>query len=339
MQWTSRGAVLVLVILMAAPAAARADGGPVPPSQGTAIHVPGDTSGYGAFAAGRATIVKRLGVNDVPTGAQLRVAGHYGIPGVTFNGATTGLSADGRTLVLAQIVQRGVPRVTRLLVINAPRLTIRSRLALPGWSVVDAISPDGRWLYLIHYRAANLSTYEVLGYDLRHRRMLPRPIVDPDDRGEAMTGFPVTRVMSAGSRWAYTLYMRPSGEPFVHALDTVAHRAVCVDLPSLTGLDFSNGELSLGSGGALLRVDLGHTAAAVINTRTFALVTHTGAAGPSSSASEAAPRPVPHPSASRAPQGVSWELVAGLLAALVAVGAGIALTRRARPVPRAPSPR
>lgn len=336
MQWTSRGAVLALMILLAAPTAALADGGPVPPSQGTAIRVPGGSSGYGAFGAGRATIVKRLGINDVPTGAQLRVAGHYGIPGVAYNGATTGLSANGRTLVLAQIVQTGVPRVTRLLVISAPRLTIRSRITLPGWSTVDAISPNGRWLYVIHYRAADISRYEVLGYDLLRHRILPKPIVDPDDRGEAMIGFPMTRVMSHGSRWAYTLYMRPSGAPFVHALDTVAHRAVCVDLPSLSGLDVSNGHLRLGSGGALLRVEVAGTTDAVINTRTLALVKHAAAPARSGSSS-AATRPAAHPSPSRGSGGVPWELVAGLLAALFALGAGLA--RRARPLGRTPSPR
>jgi hypothetical protein len=336
MHWTSRGAVLALSILLVAPAAALAAGGPVPPSQDIAIHVPGGSSGYGAFGAGRATVVKRLGVNDVPTGAQLRVAGHYGIPVAAYNGATTGLSANGRTLVLAQITEVGVPRVTRLLVIDTRHLTIRSRITLPGWATVDAISPDGRWLYLIHYRAADISKYEVLGYDLLRHRMLAKPIVDPDDRGEAMTGFPITRVMSAASRWAYTLYLRPSGAPFVHALDTVAHRAVCVDLPSLAGLDVSNGHLRLGSGGALLRVDVAATTRAVINTRTLALVTHAAApARPASSS--AATRPAVHRSASRNSGGVPWALVAGLLAALFALAAGLA--HRARPVRGAPSPR
>ena len=340
MQWTSRGAVLapaiLLAILLAAPAAAPAAGGPVQASQGTAIRVPGGASGYGAFGAGRATIVKRLGVNDVPTGAQLRVSGHYGVPGAAFNGATTGLSANGRTLVLAQIIQTGVPPVTLLLALNAPRLTIRSRITLPGWSTVDAISPNGRWLYFIHYRATNISKYEVQGYDLIRHRMLPKPIVDPEDRGEAMTGFPMTRVMSAGYRWAYTLYMRPSGEPFVHALDTIARRAVCVDLPSLKGVDVSNAHLRLTSGGALLHVDVGGATAATINTRTFALLTR--AAAPA--LPDPAPTPsrtVAHKSVGHSSGGAPWGLLAGVLAVLIAVGAGVARALHARPMRGIPS--
>ena len=329
MHWMPRTAALALLILVAAPSAALADGGPVPPVQGTAIGTPGIASKYGVFGAGHTTIVKRLGAGGVPTGAQLRVNGHYGIPSVDYRGGTTGLSADGHTLVLAQITLIGAPRTTRLLIVSTPRLTVRSRIALPGWSTVDAISPNGRWLYLIHYSASNLSRYEVLAYNLVRHRMLPKPIVDPDDRGEAMVGFPITRVMSAGSRWAYTLYMRPSGAAFIHALNTVAHRAVCVDLPSLTNLDVSNGHLSLGSGGAMLRVGIAGATHAVVNTRTLTLVTDfPQTPGPASSPAQA--RPAARPSSSRDAGGMSWVLIAGLLAVLAALVVGVAWRGRPR---------
>ena len=46
-------------------------------------------------------------------------------------------------------------------------LHVIRRLTLPGSYTVDAISPDGRWLYLIHYTARrNLLRYEVRAYDL-----------------------------------------------------------------------------------------------------------------------------------------------------------------------------
>jgi len=50
-----------------------------------------------------------------------------------------------------------------------------------------------------------------------------------------MQGSPVTRVGSREGRWAYTLYTGPE-ETFLHALDTVRGRAVCVDLPQLEHL-------------------------------------------------------------------------------------------------------
>jgi hypothetical protein len=46
-----------------------------------------------------------------------------------------------------------------------------------------------------------------------------------------MSGWPVTRATSESGRWVYTLYTRPGGRPFVHALDSVHRAAVCVDLP------------------------------------------------------------------------------------------------------------
>jgi hypothetical protein len=323
----SRSAVLALLIVIAVPAAALADGGPVPPVQGTAIGVPGSPIHYGAFAAGRGTMIKRLGANRRPTGAHLRVPGHYGIPAVDYSGATTGLSADGRTLVLAGMMGNGgPPHATRIVVVNARRLTVRTHLTLPGWSTVDAISPDGRWLYFIHYLSSNATKYEVRAYDLVARRLLPQPIVDPTDWGEAMTGFALTRVMSAGLRWAYTLYLRPSGPPFVHALDTVGHRAVCIDLPSLANADISHAHLTLGSGGGMLDVTVDGVRRALINTSTLALVTPV--ATPSRPVpSSAQARPAGH--RSRSGGGVPWALLAGLLAALAVLALGVA--RRARP--------
>ncbi len=278
MRWIS--VIALLGIALAAPASALGDGGPALPVQGgSGISAPGSQYRYVAVGAGHdTTVIERLRPGGL-SGARssIRVRGSYGVPGVGSGGQTTGLAADGHTLVLAELFESAVPRTTRLLVLDTPRLAIRARIALPGWSIVDAISPDGRRLYLIHYPSANnLSRYQVLAYDLVTRQMLPRPIVDPHDghqrRDEdAMVGFPVTRVMSADSRWAYTLYIRPSGAPFIHALDTVGIRAVCVDLPSsLAQLDIGDAHLSLGAGGKTIRIDTDGETQAVVDTRTFA---------------------------------------------------------------------
>ncbi len=339
MQWMSRSAALALLtVFVVPPSAASAAGGPVPPIQGSAIHAPGSPTSYGAFAAGRATIVKRLGPGAGRTAGQLRLSGRYGIPGVDYNGLTTGLSANGRTLILARITSLGrAPRVTRLVVVNTPHLSVRARLTLRGWSTVDAISPDGRWLYLIHYPSSDISKYEVRAYDLLRHRMLAKPIVDPDDRGEPMTGFAITRVMSTSSRWAYTLYLRPSGAPFIHALDTVGRRAVCIDLPSLAGADIGNGRLTLTSGGTLLHVDVAGTTRALIDTRRLAVVTHVARTSrPASSRAQA--RPAAHKSTPRRSAGVPWGLFAGLLAALAVIAVGVARRTRRRRGPVEPAP-
>jgi hypothetical protein len=216
-------------------------------------------------------------------------------------------------------------RATRLLVLDTQRrLAVRKTIVLPGWSTVDAISPHGRWLYLIHYPSrSDVSRYEVLAYDLPRGRLVPKPIVDPRDRG-AMTGFPISRVTSPDGRWAYTLYGRPSGGPFVHALDTAGVRAICVDLPALAGSDFGAAHLQLGGGARTLEITIDGLLRATINTRTFAV-------------SSGTPPPAPARGASQDQRdngggsGMPWELVALPIAALAAFGAVV--WRRARPRP------
>jgi hypothetical protein len=258
------------------------------------------------------------------------VRGNYGIPGVDYNGTKTGLSADGRTLILAEIPGSSPPRMTRLLVLAAtPRPAVRERVTLSGSSTVDAISPNGRWLYLIQYQS-NLSDYAVRAYDLLARRLLAKPIVDPRERDEAMTGIPVTRVMSAGEDWAYTLYFRPSGAPFVHALDTVHRRAVCVDLPSSLNSDVSGGRLRLTPGGGTLQVVVDGTTGASIDTRTFAVRTSAGQPAASSPPASSSSRVRPAPPENRATVGTPWVLIALAVAALGSLAAGVALPARGR---------
>ena len=175
--------------------------------------------------------------------------GSFGIPGVASDGSATGLSADGRTLVLSGGVGRYPILRTHLVVLDALHLRTRARIALPGWFTVDAISPTGRWLYLIHYPSANTTNrYEVRAYDLVDRRLVAKPVIDPREPDEAMQGFPMTRAVSADGRWAYTLYDRGSGAPFIHALDTTGRTAACIDLPGLTGADLSGMRLVVGRG-------------------------------------------------------------------------------------------
>jgi hypothetical protein len=237
-------------------------------------------------------------------------------------------------LILAQLPGNRQPRTTRLLVLATAPLAVRTRITLPGWSIVDAISPDGRWLYLIHYPSSDISRYEVLAYDIPAHRLLAKPVVDPRDHGP-MTGFPINRVVSADGRWAYTLYFRPSGVPFIHALDTAGRRAVCIDLPSVSTADVGNGHLILTPGGTALQVDANGVIQATINTRTFTV---------SSGAGQLALAPVrpvaPRRQGTRGNGDVPWELIVLSIAALgvvAAAGAGLVKSRR-RPDPRRIAP-
>jgi hypothetical protein len=326
---------LALCVAMVTPSGALAAGGPVAPVQNSYIGTAGSPYRYGAFDSRGNTVVKLKESGARAAVPVLRLRGRYGVPGVDYNGSLTGLSADGRTLVLAQIASSS-PRSTRLLVLGTNPLRIRTRLTLPGFSTVDAISPDGRWLYLIHYASStNLTNYEVLAYDLPAHRLLSQPVVDPKERDEAMTGIPISRVMSAGGRWAYTLYLRPSGVPFIHALDTTHHRAVCIDLGPLGNLNDTSERLVLLPGGSTLRVDGDLSTRVSVDTRTFRVSASEAESAPAAPASSPPPKRGSTPHSSHVP----WQLIVlaiAVLGAVAAGGAGAARSRRQRQFERGP---
>jgi hypothetical protein len=72
----------------------------------------------------------------------------------------------------------------------------------------------------------DLQRYRVRAYNLVQMQLLPDAIVDRTEPN--MRGYPLARTSSRGGEWVYTLYQGDG--PFVHALDTVHGRAVCLDL-------------------------------------------------------------------------------------------------------------
>jgi hypothetical protein len=157
------------------------------------------------------------------------IDGRFAIPAVANDGSSAGLAADGSRLVLAQSGLR-YPRVRSWFAIVQPeRFRHLETIVLEGTFTFDAISPDGRTLYLIEYVSPrDISRYQVRAYDLRSGRLVPEPIIDPREAAEVMRGSPVTRATSRDGRWAYTLY--DGHHPFIHALDTQRGAAVCIDL-------------------------------------------------------------------------------------------------------------
>ena len=179
---------------------------------------------------GRWTVLARIKLRGGSVTRYGSIRGSYGIPGVTFRGDVGGLSPDGRVLVVAATPTGGsiLRPVSRLAVVDARTLKTRARITLTGDLSFDALSPDGRTLYLIqHTSTRDLQRYRVRAYDLVQRRLLPDAIVDRTEPN--MRGYPLARISGSGGAWVYTLYQ--SDAPFVHALDTVHGRAVCLDLP------------------------------------------------------------------------------------------------------------
>jgi hypothetical protein len=246
---------------------ARADGLPV---LGIDVGNDGVATATGAsrfvtLPAGPDTIVARVAKDGGAVRHSRLLKGTLTIPAVAYDASAGGLAADARTLVLIE-PRVSFPRVeTTLLALDTKRLAPMRLVKLRGDFSFDAISPRGRWMYLIQYLSPNDPTrYRVRAYDIREGRMLARPVLDPTAPGDKMRGAPLSRAMSSDGRWAYTLYDGAGGTPFIHALDTSHRTARCIDLESLAGrndlwqlrLRMHGGTVTVqGPHGALLAVD------------------------------------------------------------------------------------
>jgi hypothetical protein len=267
------------------------------------VAAPGGTVRYVTVTVGKQTVVEATRRDGGQIVRMQTWPGTWTIPAVAYDGSAGGLSADRRTLVLIE-PRTGFPRAqTRLLVVNAHNLASATVILLEGDYSFDAVSPNGSRLFLIHYLSAvDPTRYEVRAYDVATRKLVAKPVVDPRDAAEKMRGNPLSRVLSPDGRFAYTLY-DGNGHPFVHALDTAASTARCIDLVGLPRQLLWSLRLHLGSGGKVLTVDRGTRTFASLDTRTW------------------------QPPARAA--AFHWWLVALVLAALSVLAAGLAAARRA----------
>ncbi len=277
--------LFVLLLVLGAAPVALADGGPSPGASNGGAGVLGGEARYVAVGSGTTTVLEALPRHGGPISVFTVLRGGWGIPTVAYDGTTGGLSTNGATLVLAQLnpyacnAGRCTWSTTRFAVFAPAGLRRRATISLPGRYAYDAISPDGRMLYLIQYVSLTDQTrYLVRAYDLDRRRLLPGSIADRTQRGWVMQGSPMARTTSPGGRFVYTLYENVGGYPFVHALDTVRGVAHCVGLP-WTGEQTSIGamRLTLRNGGRTLALAVppGRSSAGApsfaVDTRTFAV--------------------------------------------------------------------
>jgi hypothetical protein len=213
---------------------------------------------------------------------------------------------------------------------------VRRRIELPGFFTVDAISPDGRWLYLIQYAGDNVLDYRVRALDTRTGRLAARDVVDPREPDEQMGGLPMTRVMSRDGRWAYTLY-GGGEETFIHALDTVGRSAACIDLDMLApDSDLSAVRLGVSADGRRIHVRNAGSLVATLDARTFAVSEPGAAAAATPAPAPGAPR---HGTAPPDDADFPWAalLIVGGLAGVCTVGVVIARRRARAPLGRGES--
>jgi hypothetical protein len=224
---------------------------------------------YVTRPVGRDTRVVRLTRRGRVIG-ETRLRGRFVVPVVAYDGSAAGLSSDGRTLVVIRPRVRFPQGTTTLAIVGTRALHASAYVKLRGDFSFDAISPDGRWIYLIQYISrVDPTQYRVRALNADTRRLARRDIVDPHDRGDAMRGSPINRATSLNGRWAYTLY-NGMGHPFVHALDTASRRARCIDLPAFPATaDWFTARLRFSLDNTTLLVTINHRTVAEINTRTL----------------------------------------------------------------------
>jgi hypothetical protein len=271
--------VLFFVAALLVTPSAAANGSPYSPglSGFDGVPAPHGSVRVVTIGVGPRTVVAAIRVGSGKVLRSRLVKGVYGIPIVTYDGTTGGVSGDGKTLVLGSYGPLpGEPGVTRFLVLDVMRFAPRRTLVLEGAWSFDAISPDGTRLYLVEHLSAGPSPrYRVRVVDLTSGRLLRQSVIDRAASEAIMRGEPSTRATSAGGRWAYTLYARAQAVPFVHALDTARRLAYCIDLPvELTKQEQMLLRLRLRAEGHELVVRRKGEAVAVVDTRTFAVHRH-----------------------------------------------------------------
>lgn len=141
-----------------------------------------------------------------------------------------GVSPTGRWLAL---YSEGVP-TTQVRLIDTRGWRQVDTLRLVGRFEVDAVSADGRALFLIQHLTNE--NYLVWLYDRSTGRLSQPGETQPKARPEVMTGYAWGGVASRDGRWLLTLYLNTQRDvAFVHALDVQRRRPICIDLPSGSG--------------------------------------------------------------------------------------------------------
>lgn len=251
-------------IVLAAGAASASAAGPPPgtTTTNTAFSPNGQLMYEAHPQAHRGTVLNVL--RDARQIRTARIGGWLGFPVVAADGTSEGVSRDGSTLVLASVVGR-------FALVDAHSLRLRQVVKLSPQFSYDALSPHARTLYLIeHVASSNSNRYYVRAYDLKFRRLLKTPIFDTREKWSVMSGWPVRRATSRDGQWVYTLYTRPGGKPFVHSLDSVHRKAVCVDLPWMRDQSrLYQMHLQLSRNGRKLLLRDGSRTVRTIDTRTY----------------------------------------------------------------------
>jgi len=170
-------------------------------------------------------------VRTVPLTGRWEAVGDY-------DGGPTGLSPDGRWLVLAATEVPGRFAIVDTTGGVQPRLLNAGPAASPqSRFAFDAISDNGESLYLVEHLVA--TQYRVRVLDVRSGLLMPGAIIDVKqlattaDANGVMNGTFTSSTAGPNGQWFFSVYLHPAMGPYVHALNTTSRIAECIlDLPT-----------------------------------------------------------------------------------------------------------
>jgi hypothetical protein len=144
-----------------------------------------------------------------------------------------GVSNDGRTIVLVE-TNRPDRGPSRFAIIDRTGVATPQVVELPGAFEYDALSPDGRILYVVEHLAGPPDGhYQVRSVDTATGTLRAEAVADKNEGDEAMAGWPIAQVQRPDGM-VFTLY-HGAEHPFIHALSSVDAWALCIDLPATGG--------------------------------------------------------------------------------------------------------
>ncbi len=314
--------IAAAVLLSATAPAAAADGLPVPVDQafGEGVVSADGSSRFAALPAGERTLVMRISTSDGEVLDSTPAAGDFTVPAIAVDGTASGISADGETLALIAPRQTFPRKTTAFRIYDAEKLRRDpAEIELNGDFSFDALSPDGKTMYLVEYPdPRDPGSYLVRSFDLATGELDPDPLLDSEESPDDMRGFPMTRATSPDGGWEYTLYDGGGAHPFIHALDVVEGATVCIDLEMLKPKDTYGATLQVSGDGSAIELTDGKGALrAIVDTDTFK------AAEPGAEA-EPASAPAEESEPGIAPAGIAF----GALIVMAIAGLGIRRMRK-----------
>ncbi len=153
---------------------------------------------YATQSSGASTVIRAIDPVAGTVERETSVAGDWQLPAIGLDRDPGGLSADGRTLVLEEATTgAGTEPSTRFSIVSTAGTTAARMITVPGRLTFDALSPDGRLMYVLDH-VSDL-TYSVRQIDVASGRLAEGTIVDKRNADERMAGY--ANHPAPGCRW------------------------------------------------------------------------------------------------------------------------------------------